>query len=541
MSNEADNAADVVRPETCLPKWDVAELPTPTPLSWSRWTTFIGPGIVMMGLQIGGGEWLLGPDMTARYGAGMMWIATIAIVVQVFYNFEAGRYALYTGEPIFTGFMRTFPGPLFWMPVFVVFCIGMLIPGLSTQAAAIVAAIYLGRPAGAEDGGLVMAIAYASFILVLLPLFVGGKVYNMLQAVMTTKVLVVLGFCTLVGICFVDAAHWLSIFLGFFKFGSLPVAKPGGGEELVNVFSYFWNEGSWPVISMANIAVVAGFAGYAGGGGLSNSLYSNYVRDKGWGMGSLVGAIPSAVGGRDITLSHIGKVFPVTPESLKRWKGWWRYILVDQLVVWMPGCFVGMALPSLISMQFAQHSDIFRQASRSEWAQPVISADGMRHAPNFSPGMATFFWLLTLCIGLLVLLPSQMSIAEDVCRRWTDVLWSGSRWVRRALRQDQVKLLYYGILFAYALWSLIAIYIFQKYGTPKLMTLVISNLNNVSLGLTAFHLLWINCKYLPHALRPRWYQRSGLIACGVFNLGLCVLVFVNKQWPMILELLGKKP
>ena len=26
--------------------------------------------------------------------------------------------------------------------------------------------------------------------------------------------------------------------------------------------------------------------------------YSNFVRDKGWGMGSQVGAIPSVVGGR---------------------------------------------------------------------------------------------------------------------------------------------------------------------------------------------------------------------------------------------------
>ena len=36
----------------------------------------------------------------------------------------------------------------------------------------------------------------------------------------------------------------------------------------------------------ANIVVIGAFAGYAGGGGLSNSTYSNFVRDKGWGMGS---------------------------------------------------------------------------------------------------------------------------------------------------------------------------------------------------------------------------------------------------------------
>ena len=69
----------------------------------------------MCGIQIGGGEWLFGPEITVRYGGGLMWIATIAIILQVFYNLEAGRYTLYTGEPIFTGFMRTRPGPSFWV------------------------------------------------------------------------------------------------------------------------------------------------------------------------------------------------------------------------------------------------------------------------------------------------------------------------------------------------------------------------------------------------------------------------------------------
>ena len=66
---------------------------------------FIGPGIVMCGIQLAGGEWLLGAEITARYGGSLMWIASVAIIGQVFYNMECGRYALYTGEPVFTGFM----------------------------------------------------------------------------------------------------------------------------------------------------------------------------------------------------------------------------------------------------------------------------------------------------------------------------------------------------------------------------------------------------------------------------------------------------
>ncbi|MFN9973300.1 MAG: Nramp family divalent metal transporter, partial [Phycisphaerae bacterium] len=158
-------------------------------MAWRNWASFVGPGIVMMGIQIGGGEWLLGPEITARYGGGLMWVATIAIVLQVFYNIECGRYALYCGEPVFTGFMRVRPGPALWMSLMLLLNASALIPALSTNGAAIIASLWLNRPAGPEDRLLVTVLAYACLIGVALPVLVGGKIYNMLQAVMTAKVL----------------------------------------------------------------------------------------------------------------------------------------------------------------------------------------------------------------------------------------------------------------------------------------------------------------------------------------------------------------
>ena len=73
-------------------------------------------------------------------------------------------------------------------------------------------------------------------------------------------------------------------------------------------------------------ATVVAFIGIAGAGGLSNTLFSNYARDKGWGMGALVGAIPSAIGGRTIGLSHIGCAFVPEGDNLARWQGWMRHI-----------------------------------------------------------------------------------------------------------------------------------------------------------------------------------------------------------------------
>lgn len=519
-------------PRTCLPTWDIDELPEPKPLGLRNLAGFIGPGIVMCGIQIGGGEWLFGPAITARFGGGLMWIATVAIICQVFYNVECGRYALYTGEPVFTGFMRTRPGPGFWVSVALLLSLGSLIPGLSTNAAVLISSMYLDRAPTADDAVMVNTIAYLCLAFVVLPVLVGGKVYNMLQIVMTAKVFIVLGYCLFIGVFFVSAQGWIDVFSGFLKFGNVPVDDGQGGERVVNALTHYYEHGEFPVVALTSIAVLGAFAGYAGGGGLSNSTYSNFVRDKGWGMGSRVGAIPSAVGGRDVTLSHIGKVFVISEDNLRKWKGWWKYILTDQFLIWMPGCVMGMALPALLSIEFASSSPMFGHDVL--YSQSLTSADGIRHAPGISESTRELLWMATLFVGIMVFLPSQMSIVDDVARRWTDIIWSSSQSVRQRLKPNQASRIYYLILGCYVLWSFISATVFLMIGdAPRLMVLVIANLNNVALGVTSFHILWINCRFLPRPLKPRWFNRIGIAACGIFYCGMAVLVFCAHILPLI--------
>ncbi len=511
-----------------IPPWETADLPEPKPLSWRNWASFIGPGIVMMGIQIGGGEWLLGPTVTAKFGGGLMWIATVAIVLQVFYNLECGRYALYCGEPVFTGFMRMRPGPMFWVGVMLTLNISALVPGLSTHGAALIASLILDRPPTLADRGLITMLAYACLLGVTVPIFMGGKVYNMLQLVMTAKVTIVLGYCLIIGLTCVSPANWWSVFSGFVKFGNVPISDGHGGEIVTNALAHVLQHGEWPTISVASIVMLGAFAGYAGGGGLSNSTYSNFVRDKGWGMGSQVGAIPSAVGGASVTLSHVGKVFDLNAENLRRWRGWWRYVLTDQILVWAPGCFMGMALPALISMQFAQYSTITPE--QTSVAQAIVTADGIFHS-GFSPVFAKVLWIVALFTGMMVMLPSQMSIVDDFSRRWTDAIWTANSRVRSSMKPHQVKYLYYSILGCYVLWSFVCAFLFSN--APKLMTDFIANFNNLAIGVTSFQLLWINYRLLPYDVRPRWYHSVGLMSCGVFYLGLTGLVFAFKIWPLI--------
>src|SRR5687767_15880190 len=102
-----------------MPPWGLGELPDAPHFTWRNWAGLLGPGLVMGGAAIGGGEWLLGPMVTARYGGALLWLATLSILFQVVYNIEISRYTLYSGEPIFVGKFRVLPGPRFWLLAYI--------------------------------------------------------------------------------------------------------------------------------------------------------------------------------------------------------------------------------------------------------------------------------------------------------------------------------------------------------------------------------------------------------------------------------------
>ncbi|MBI3466302.1 MAG: Nramp family divalent metal transporter, partial [Planctomycetes bacterium] len=189
------------------------------------------------------------------------------------------------------------------------------------------------------------------------------------------------------------------------------------GVERVNVLGYLGQHGQLPQL---NWAMLAAFAGIAGAGGLSNTLFSNYARDKGWGMGKTVGAIPSALGGRTILLSHVGKVFRAGDGAGDgagdRWRRWMRHIVRDQ-VVWLAACILGVALPCLLSLQFIRHVPV----EGHRVAALTADAIARRH-----PEYQALLWYSMLACGFLVLAPGQIFGGDAIARKWTDVIWNTS-------------------------------------------------------------------------------------------------------------------
>src|SRR5688500_2333222 len=202
-----------------MPRWDTGELVAPPVFTAKSWAMLLGPGLVMGGAAIGGGEWLLGPMVTARYGGALLWLATLSILGQLVYNMEISRYTLYTGEPIFTGKFRVPPGPKLWIFAYILLDFGSLFPYLAANAATPLAAVLLGRIPDEHgtfqalgrtfsDPQLMKVLAYFCFLLAIVPLVVGGKVYRSLKAVMSFKIVVVLGFLTIVAITLSEMSTW---------------------------------------------------------------------------------------------------------------------------------------------------------------------------------------------------------------------------------------------------------------------------------------------------------------------------------------------
>jgi hypothetical protein len=642
----ADTGECRAKAERYLPAWTKDDLPSPPGGGWRQWVGLIGPGVVLAGTSIGSGEWLFGPAVTAQYGAALLWLALVSILLQAFCNLVMMRYAVYSGEPIIVGGLRTWPGPACWMGLYGVLDIAAIWPYNASNAAVPLAAAWLGHlPRSGSDQALVKVLGFATFLMAFVPLVFGGTVYRMLEKIMTAKLVLVLGYLSVIGLVMVSWPVVCDVATGFLRFGTVPLraeaivlerhftlqslespirieirgtweqdGQPSGdlvvtggmkpmyynlratgslpaslqqvrdellkqarelsrphaffvrtqssdatleakgeivdhhrwqpslltiksqgltnryhdlrevpmpfasqfhnlldheGVQYVGLVGYVGRHGRLPDLDWA---MVVAFIGIAGAGGLSNTLFSNYARDKGWGMGARVGAIPSAIGGRTIGLSHTGCVFPLDAENLSRWRLWMKHIRRDQ-AIWVLASILGMALPCMMSLEFIRNATVTGDRVAAMTAEGIA----LRY-----PSFGGLFWVLTLSCGFLVLAPGQVSVCDQIARRWTDMIWTASTRIKR-FGQGEVRYLYYGILLAYGIWGLFVLWLLPALQIAKIGAV----LGNVALGASSLQALCVNRLLLPPSLRPNVLMQAGAALCGVFFLGISVAVIAT--------------
>jgi Mn2+/Fe2+ NRAMP family transporter len=483
------NGARAVDPGM-LPAWGVRDMPEPRPFNLRNILLVVGPGAIALSLSLGGGEWLLGPAVTLKYSVALLWITLVAVSLQAILNMEFARYTLATGEPIFTGFMRTKPGPKLWGPFYVLLGVfNVAWPAWATASAAALFAAFAGRlPAGSADARTISLTGMGLFLLAILIVMFGGRIERTLEVLSTVIVLFIIGYLLVVCLYVASPELWGRTAAGFFRFGYFPKGEEGVRWELI-----------------------VAFAAFSGAGGLGNCWITNWLRDKGFGMGATVGFIPGIIAGKKINLPEVGNTFPATAENLSRWKVWWRYLIVDQGFIFGVGCLVGMFLPVLAANAIIPHGeDITGLAAGSYQARHLAELGG--------PAL----WFLTLFVGFWILFSTQLALVDGFSRTVTDILWTASPPVRR-FRGGDVRYVYYGTLILFAVWGSFALWLAR----PFWIVVIGANIGALIFVIAGVHVLFVNHRFLPKEIRPPLWRKVAVSLCVLFYLSLLVMVIAG--------------
>lgn len=449
--------------------WKPADLPEPPPRGLGNFVRSIGPAIILIGLSIGSGEWLIGPAAAVNYGAAMLGIVTISVLFQSVFNVELMRYTISTGEAITTGFMRLGSRPRLIGLIYIV--LGFFHFGwpafAATSAAALFAAVNGRLPVDA-DGLSVTLYGYFTLLLAVGILVFGKTVERTLERVSWILMCLVFLFLILVNVLFIPWSVWWSTIQGFLFIGRFPTAV------------------DW--------TLVGAFAAYAGAGGLANLLLSSWARDRGYGMGAKVGAIGGAVGGKPMKLNPTGCMFTIDQQSLLNWKRWMRFVYAEQFGVFAIFCLIGMFLTVNMAV-----------GTIPEGADMTGLAAGAYQAEYLRAEVGEFMWLLVLLNGFWILLSTQLAVMDGLVRITTDILWTGFPEIRESSGHD-VRKVYYILLAGFAIWGCFALWIAQ----PIVLILIGANVAGFILAFAAVHIVLVNRRLLPEPLRAS-IVREGLM------------------------------
>jgi hypothetical protein len=244
---------------------------------------------------------------------------------------------------------------------------------------------------------------------------------------------------------------------------------------------------------------------------MGNAFMTNWMRDKGYGMGATVGYIP-CIGGANVELSPHGNVFDVDDRTRKRWRGWFRFVYVDQWLVFAVGSIAGMFMTTLMAVEFVTPG-----SAGSGWAIAGLQANAI--AERAGP----VFWYLTLLTGFWVLFKTQLGNSEGLVRALTDMLWSGSPAVRR-WRGGDVRAVYYGVMIVFIVWGCIALNLAQ----PLTLVIISANIAAANLVLLSVHTLVLNRKMLPAELRAPFWRQGMLVVCAVFFGSFAIATIMSR-------------
>ena len=456
-------------PTRILPAPKLREMPA-APTNYRK---LIGPGIIAAGVGLASGEFILYPYIASQVGLVFVWAAVVGLLTQFFLNMEIERYTLATGETALTGFSR------YWRHWGLVFAIltyfANLWPGWATSSATLLSYLFGGTP---------RYIAIAMLLVIGLILTLAPVVYVALERAQMLKVAAVV-------LLFVVAAFFA---IGAEAWADLPQVVTNPGIPAAEL----------------GFAVLLGALAFAGGGGGQNLVQSNWIRDKGFGMGTYVPRLVSPITGEPEAEPSTGYVFEPTDENMARWRGWWRFANIEQLSTFVLITFFTILFTSLLA-----YSTVY---GLPDLANNIgfIQTEGEVLGERVGPWFQYFFWF----VGAFSLFAAALGIVDYTSRLAADVIKTS--YARNASESK---------MYAWLVWGLIAIGIvvlLVGFAQPIVLLVISAVVGGFMMFIYSGLLILVNRKVLPGPIKVRGVRLAALIWSILLFGVLSVLTFQDQ-------------
>lgn len=476
-----------------MPPLRERDLPPPVPLY-----KMVGPSIILAGLALGSGEFVLWPYITFKSQFVFFWACLLAVVMQYFLNLEIMRWTLATGETAMTGIIRL-SRHLAWL-FLLLNIIPWMIPAWATGGAELTGWL-IAEPSFAADGKAIAGpydtwIALGGLILCGVILTAGPVVYETVEKV---QLLLVTSIIAIV----IGLAVWL--------IAGRPDALVVQATSTVTLGAPQFYP---PLDKDLTPMVLLGALAFAGAGGTMNLCQSNYIRDKGYAMGSHVGRITSPLTGHEEPISEVGYHFPHTPENLRRWAAWWRGACTEHFLSFLCTCLACLVLLTLISYIVFYDASGRRTLDPSQYkGAAFIWAEATRMRELIGAAAPTLFLLM----GVAILFTTEFGVLDAASRISTDIVKVA--WLRENTYWTEGRL-----YFAF-LWGEIGLacglLLLNKYGIDVgalALFKLTAAMNGAVMFLYSLALVFMNRARLPREIRiPNW--RLAILLATVLFFG----------------------
>ncbi len=490
MSSKEQQSGDRVVPDSVIPAGDLPplhyrDLPETVPLR-----RMIGPSIMLAGLALGSGEFILWPYITYHSGFVFFWACLLGVTTQYFMNMEITRWTLATGESAITGFCRISRR---WGPVFLALnIIPWMIPAWSKGAAQLMSWLFWPDLAGTSESPYVTELSILGLILCGLILTAGPVIYETVERIQLFLVSVVLLSVVVLALWLVRGDAVQAMLVGSTNIGGLPPMDP----EVV----------TWTFL--------LGALAFAGAGGTLNLGQSNYIKDKGYGMGRHIGRITSPITGQEEAVAEIGYHFPTDEANLRRWSQWWKAASIEHFLSFYLTCLVCLVLLTLIAYSIFYTADgslsddahHYKSDISFVWGEAVAIENLLGHG----------FKLLFLVMGVAILLTTEFGVLDATSRISTDIV--KVNWLKDSELFSESRLYYLFLWGTIGLGIAILMVGDQRAGAFVLFKLTAA-LNGGVMFLYCALLLYMNRMRLPEAIRINGW-RCAILAWAVCFFGL---------------------